>query len=325
MKLKKKHHYVSQFYLKAWSIHNDQIFAYDEKAPPFLVKTNATAYSKFFYRVNPLSINGISALDNIAKMLNAHNTVIYEKIIKSINRLIFKSKIHQESRPIEKSNSYQELDEMIKELQTNCLEDYFAFFEDKASTVLKKILKDKEIYLDWKDYQNLIFFITLQFLRTRKVLDQATTEFHKYYPTLTKEEMYTISIYTSLIMNTKLSQSLTSDLYTLHIVKNSTNVNLITSDNPCINYKFNETNNTEFECVFPISPHIYLILKENSYCKNSKKIILEDIESQPNKNLINTLIFLEDTSDLNKIIWVNSLIKKYKNRYIYAQNNKDLM
>lgn len=88
--------------------------------------------------------------------------------------------------------------------------------------------------------------------------------------------------------------------------------------------KFHETNNTEFECIFPLSPHIYLILKENSYSESTKKFILTDIENKPNENLINTLIFLEETSDLNKIIWVNSLIKKHKNRYVYAQNYKDL-
>lgn len=324
MKLKKKHHYVSQFYLKAWSIQNDQIFASDEKRPPFLVKTNATAYSKFFYRVNPLSVNGIFALDNIARMLNANDTIIYEKVIKSINRVIYKTKIFQDSFAPEQYDSIHELNETIKEVQTNCLEDYFAFFEDKVSIIFKKILQTKVIHLDWNYYQLLIFFITLQLLRTRKTIDQANKEFHKYHPNLTKDEMYTISIYTSLIMNSKLSQSLISNLHTLHIINNNTNLNIITSDNPCINYKFHETNNTEFECIFPLSPHIYLILKENSYSESTKKFILTDIENKPNENLINTLIFLEETSDLNKIIWVNSLIKKHKNRYVYAQNYKDL-
>lgn len=257
-------------------------------------------------------------------MLNANDTIIYEKVIKSINRVIYKTKIFQDSFAPEQYDSIHELNETIKEVQTNCLEDYFAFFEDKVSIIFKKILQTKVIHLDWNDYQLLIFFITLQLLRTRKTIDQANKEFHKYHPNLTKDEMYTISIYTSLIMNSKLSQSLTSNLHTLHIINNNTNLNIITSDNPCINYKFHETNNTEFECIFPLSPHIYLILKENSYSESTKKFILTDIENKPNENLINTLIFLEETSDLNKIIWVNSLIKKHKNRYVYAQNYKDL-
>lgn len=325
MNLKKKQHYVSQFYLKAWSERKDQIFAYDLKSHPFLVKTNATAYSKFFYRIMPLSSEGIIALENIAKMLNAENTIIYEKVIQSINRIVLKSEVFKKISCPEQKNTYDKTNETIKEFQTNIIEEYFSYFESRVSPIIKKIIEFKDIYISREEYQQLLFFITLQLLRTRKVLDRANCEFHKYHPTLTNEEMYTISIYVSLIINEKLSQSLSVDLNTLHIIKNLTDINIITSDNPCINYKFDEVHNNEFECILPISPHIYFLLKENSYSKQTREYISKELENHPDGNLVNKLVFIEETFDVNKIHWVNGLIKKHSNRYLYALRDKDFM
>ena len=325
MKLKKKQHYVSQFYLKAWSKNKDHIYACDLKSQPFLVRTNATAYSNFFYRVSPLSIEGIAALKNIAQMLHAENTIIYKKIIQSINRIVFKGELFKRTSCAKQDQSYDETNELLKEFKTNIIEEYFAYFENKASPIIKKILESEEIYINKQEYKNLLFFITLQLLRSKKVLDRANSEFKKYHPILTNDEMYTISIYVSLIMSEKLSQSLNNDLNTLHIVKNRTNVNIITSDNPCVNYKFHESNNTEFECILPISPYIYLILKENPYSEEIKKYISQQLANQQEVNLLNKLIVIEETFDVNNIRWVNGLMKKNSNRYLYALHHQDFI
>ena len=84
--IKKKHHFVSQFYLKAWSTDSGKIYALKKTTneKPFLVKINETALSNYFYESCLLTDMSLNFLHSFAKTTNSLDTPVYKLIITTI-------------------------------------------------------------------------------------------------------------------------------------------------------------------------------------------------------------------------------------------------
>ena len=326
--IKKKHHFVSQFYLKAWSKDSNKVYTLkvttNEK--PFLVKTNETALSNYFYKSCLLSEKPLNFLHNFAKSTNSLETPIYKLIITSIQEIHNLINTTQTlSNQLEKPILTSELAKENSIFQANALENYYCSLEEKFAIILKKIIHGESYQLTIDDYDLLLFFVTSQFMRTQKRRMDAQQMIEKFCPNLPTDESKTLLLYLSLLLDQKLHLALTNALYVIHIVENKTSLNLITSDNPVINTKFDSSNNSEVEYVVPISPRFYIHVKENMYSNLVTEQLRDSFKSDPSAPAINKTILLESTENLSQIEWVNRLIKKESHRFVYALNSEDLL
>ncbi|WP_165382924.1 DUF4238 domain-containing protein [Acinetobacter venetianus] len=325
--IKRKHHFVSQFYLKAWSLDSEKIYASKKEmtSSPFLVRTCEIALANYFYKVHPLSEESLKYLYNFVKNTHSADLPIYKLIISTINEIqekLSKAKAHfhalDQEIPFELEN-----DEKI--FKTNILENYYGHLESKFSVLIKKIIEGKAAHLTVNDYDILLFFVTSQFIRTQKKLQSSQQTLIKQLPKLPQEELNTLILYLGLIMDQKIHSALTNSLYLITIVKNKTQKNLITSDNPVINIKFKETNNKELEYIVPISPKFYLHIKQNMYSEEINKSLIESFKADSKQLAFNKTIILESTENISQIEWINKLIFKESQRFLYGLDKLDLI
>lgn len=325
--IKKKHHFVSQFYLKSWSKDSNKIYTLkvttNEK--PFLVKTSETALSNYFYESCLLTDDALSFLHSFAKSTNSLDTSIYKLIITSIQHIhtLINTTQHL-SNNLDKPIFIEELAKENSIFKANALENYYCILEQKFSVIIRKIIHDESNALTIDDYDILLFFVTSQFMRTQKRRIEAQ-QIKKLLPNLSPNELKTLLLYLSLLLDQKLHSALSNDLYIIHIVENKTSLNLITSDNPVVNVKFHSSNNSEVEYIVPISPKFYLHIKENMYSNNVTEHLRESFKSDSNVSAINKTILLDSTENISQVEWVNKLIKKESHRFIYALNADDLI
>lgn len=325
--IKKKHHFVSQFYLKAWSTDSSKIYALKKTTneKPFLVKTNETALSNYFYESCLLTDMSLNFLHSFAKSTNSLDTPVYKLIITTIQDIYNLVNTTQElSNQFKKPILISDLAKENSIFQTNALENYYCVLEEKFAVIIKKIIYGESYSLTIDDYDILLFFVTSQFMRTQKRRTEAQQITEQFLPNLSHKESKTLLLYLSLLLDQKLHLALVNSLYVIHIVENKTSLNLLTSDNPVVNTKFHSSNNSEVEYIVSISPKFYLHVKENMYSKTVTNSLIESFKINSSITAINKTILLESTENINQIAWVNHLIKKESHRFMYALEANDL-
>lgn len=326
--IKTKHHFVSQFYLKAWSKDSNKVCAlkFNKNNKPFLVKTSETALSNYFYESCLLTEDALSFLHSFAKSINSLDTPIYKLIITSIQHIhTLINTTKNLSNSLDKPIFIEGLAKENAIFKANALEDYYCILEKNFSVIIRKIIQNESYLLTIDDYDILLFFVTSQFMRTQKRRTNAQQIIEKFCLNLPTDESKTLLLYLSLLLDQKLHLALTHALYVIHIVENKTSLNLITSDNPVVNTKFHSSNNSEVEYIVPLSPKFYLHVKENMYSNHVTEQLRDSFKFDSHASAINKTILLESTENLSQIEWVNKLIKKECHRFVYALNADDLI
>lgn len=324
--IKKKHHFVSQFYLKAWSIDSHKIYTRKlDQITPYLVRTAETAASNYLYKNHPLSKQSISFLDNFAKLTYCNELTIYSLIIKTISEIHELIDFSKQMYTNLEQNIPKELIHEEKSFYSNPIEDYYCLLESKFSPIIRKIIENRFDQLTIDDYDLLLLFVTSQSIRSEKRLSKIRKKFTLKFQNINKNEVDTLCLYLGLLLDHKLHQVLTNKIYTISIIENNTNINLITSDNPVINTKFKSSSNKEVEYVIPISPKYYLHIKENMYTETIKEIFRESFIQDSQQIALNKVIFIEKTENILNIERINHLIHKESNRYLYGLTKEDLL
>ncbi|ENC9555251.1 DUF4238 domain-containing protein [Aeromonas hydrophila] len=301
MSKKKNQHYVSQFYLKNWSIDGQKVYAYLKK--PIFMNTKEIASENYFYRIQ--SIN--SPTRNILlKLLAKLKSPLISGLLKdTIDSLYIVDLLGK------KSDNKQLKDEEAK-FKTNAVENIYSIIEECAAVDIGTILNNNIKTFDINNYQNVLRYATYQLVRTQKGRDRFKTD--------ASDELYekdidfqTYHTFQSLILAEKLTLSLIERLYKITLLNNDTDINFITNDNPAIN--LNKIEDFDVKLYLPLSPRKAIIV-ENSGIKDEdaqhiKNLILSDKEYD--KYFIN-----ERTSSIDEVHSLNKIMWNYKHRSVYA-------
>lgn len=324
MNLKRKHHFVSQFYLKSWYNKDKKIIVWDgDRTFPSLTKS--IAYEKDLYKLIPLTPSQISFFEEHLKQLDLDNTSIYKYVIKNIF-VIHKGFNFIEAMETECSG---EIAELKKDFSFNVLEDKFAIEESEISKVIKKVILKPKSKVSLNEYDALVHFFVFQLFKTpRKInrflnVNQQSPIFAGLDFTQQELRSYTLLFIQCLIERAYFS--LISRLYSIKIYNNVSNINFITSDDPCFNQKFDED---EFYVQLPISPRVMIELVVNphgeEYIISMTKYFNFHKKEADNIFLTDPLVTFHEIEEKD-VIELNKKIFQNKDRFIYAQSRNDIV
>lgn len=327
MKLKRKHHFVSQFYLKNWYDSNEKIIVWDgDKDRP--AKADKVAHQRDLYKIVPLKSEQIELFTKYIESAQLTEVSTYKLAIKEIIRT---QKTFQESFAFLEEKNIEipkEIEVFEKEFSHNIMEEKFSLEEDKFSSVLKKLILGYNSDITLNDYDTLMHFFAFQLARTPKKLNEVMnlnleSDFILDY-NFTEEEHKTFNTFLTQCLLEKVYLHWVSQLYEIKIYNNISNINFITSDDPCFNQKYNENG---FFIQLPISPRVMIELVSKSHNKEYRKSMLEYYNFHKDNGdylfLDNSLVTFHEIEKEN-VINLNKKIFKNKDRFVYAQTINDI-
>lgn len=158
------------------------------------------------------------------------------------------------------------------------------------------------------EYYDTIYYLMSQYFRTKKIISNLkntlakTAKKHGYNENLDNIIYLSIIILPIYYMDIMLSLN-----YHLVLIKNDTNINFLTSDNPSINtfnnvFKIN-SKDYNLEVYFPISSNLAILFTNKKEFESINHIVVNDIE------------------EINKY---NTCIIKNAEKYIYSNNKQQL-
>jgi|GEM_PF-6248207 len=336
MDIKKKHHFVSQFYLKNWVSDGQKLYVWDGKDNIFTTATDGIGYRKHFYKIERLKQKQIDFLDQFIHHCKFQDLSTYKLVIQSIletEKMFEASEKLIEILDIKKDDhkeEFEKIDNLKKIFSSNIIEDKFSYDETLFGQILHKIINsDKEVNLSLKDYEILVHFIAFQLGKTpqkfeRITGDDGSTERAKIIDKydFTDKEYHTYTLYTVLCLIEKIYLSSLNRLDKINIYyNNDPNINFITSDDPCFNQKMEEK---KFHIQIPISPKIMIELVENN--DNNKIKLLEYYNYNKDYSeaicVNNQLINFFDIGN-DEVLALNKKILENKHQFVYMYCKDD--
>jgi hypothetical protein len=323
MNLKRKHHFVSQFYLKSWYNNVEKIIVWDgDKTFPSLTKS--IAYEKDLYKLTPLTSYQISFFEEHLRQMSLDNTSTYNYVIRNIlvihNGFNFLDTIE--------NNCSEEIVDLKKKFSFNFLEDKFAVEEAEFSKVIKRIILKPKSKISLHDYYALIHFFVFQLFKTPRKINRFL-DVNQQSPIFkgldfTQPELRSYTLLFIQCLSERAHTSLISRLYSIKIYNNISDINFITSDDPCFNQKFDEN---EFYVQLPISPKVMIELVANPYEEEYIKSMTAyfNFHKKEADNVILTkpLVTFHELEQ-TEVIELNKKIFENKDRFVYAQTTSDI-
>lgn len=336
MDIKKKHHFVSQFYLKNWLSENRKLYVWDGKDKIFSSATDGIGYRKNFYKIERLKPKQIEFLKLFITHCKFENLSTYKLVIKSI--LETQVMFNNSEKIIEilgiKKEDYIEIFEEIENLKqsfsSNTIEDKFSDDEASFSNVLSKIISsDRNINITLRDYDTIVHFIAFQLGKTPQKFERITNDdgserraklIEKYQ--FTDKEYHTYTLYSILCLIEQIYLSSLGNLDKINIYYNNSNINFITSDDPCFNQKIEEK---KLHIQIPISPKIMIELIENNDKNKNEFLNYYNYNKDYAESIIvnDHLINFFDISK-NEVEILNKKILDNKHQFIYATCKEDI-
>jgi hypothetical protein len=296
MQVTKRQHYVWRYYLKQWTdnigkiscCRNGNVFSSD------LTKIGV---EKLFYQLIDISDYEASLVEALSIFSNLPNEL----------KQMDKSWLDTYRLPFEYIKKFKELgfndDKIFQKIIDETEENVYCTIEEIGKPFLEKLYKEDSTFYDNKDDKtDFNIYICEQFFRTKKRLEAIKS--------ITTANINYGKIWGPMrhIFATNLAYNLTNrtdKIFKLFLLKNRTNINFITGDQPVINRYSTKENQgkplDKFEFYYPITPRLSILLTENDY---------EDDE----------LIINDDSKvyEFNDLIFVNS------QEQIYATSQNEL-
>jgi hypothetical protein len=296
--IKKRQHYVSRYYLKAWADEKDQVICL-RKDKIFPSNTMNIAQEKYFYELQDLTDEEKSTVLNMT--MQASSKYLQKLHIHFIDNYLKVFKYENITRHLTEDKKEQ-VDALLNQYKKNYEEDYHAHIEGIGNRYLD-FIRDGNIsfYYDntKEDRMMFLFFITLQYMRTKKRRNAAIKEFRDN--SINMKKIWPICAH---IAATNIASGLHIEKeYKLVLLINKTEINFITSDQPLVNTYCVKNKKVleehELEFYYPISPKLSVLITKD--IKDSRKVII---------------------ADEKKICFYNDMIFKSHEEQIYA--NKEI-
>lgn len=309
MEKKKKHHFVSQFYLRQWAKENDRLFTNikDEIVKKTTVEVGAENY---FYRIKSLKKNQYNLLSGEISLLP---DVPMKKSLKTvIDAGIF---FNVETQVLSSNEDISDLEAR----QANLVEEYYCIVEDCVLDAHDKLLRGKYSELDNDEYECIVRFMFHQLTRTQKaksnikkgiadILEERGIDFDAYH------------IASALILSERMTLVAIEKLSTLTVIENDTEINFITNDSPVLNLKTPKDKNIKL--YWPISPRKAILLEDSTLSPAEQKTLKGEVLQDKFKNNY----FLKTPMKITEadVVEFNSKIWENKNRNAFGVIARDL-
>lgn len=296
MQITKRQHYVWRFYLKPWSDDKNTI-ACNRNQKIFRSDLMNIGQENYFYKIEEISdseakwVEAIFIDDNFPEFLKK-----MDKDLITAYRLPYKA-----IRLLENHGNVNESE--FENILHEGEEKAFGTTEQIGQKYLEKLYNEDASFYNNKDDKSIFnIFISEQYFRTKRMQDALKRmpdrgiDFNKLRGPIRHIMAFNLA-YALTYRNDK--------DYHLNIIKNQTNLNFITGDQPVINrYATKEKQNKtvhELELYYPITPKLAIIITENKYL-DSDLILIDE-----NK-----------IKEFNDLIFYNSL------EQVYASSEADL-
>ena len=272
----KKQHYIWQEYLRPWQV-NDKVW-WKRKGIIKNTDTFSILRENYFYKIKEIGY------DEYHFIINNYARSINEKAI--LNPYL---KIFEKLDTLKNVDFYVSVDKVRSQIGENIT----TAIENNGSEFLKELLNENLAIFDYnnKVIYEYLFFLFYQYFRTKKweniYVEKMKKEVSDKYKKLDFSAIWSwikffiISEYVVGLLHTK------SHFITL--LKNESNVDFITTDQPIINLSWNhnsDLNVKEIKMLYPISPK-YVIIFSNEYAFNQIRSVTEDEVENFNRRLVN--------------------------------------
>jgi len=264
---KRKHHYIWKHYLREWAT-NDQIYCLRNKE---IFKTNLVNIGsrRDFYKLNKLTKQDIEFINKLYfENVHPEHAKFNQEWIPLFNK-IFEVKEIMESQG---SLAPAVLDEFEIAIN-NMLEDFHSNIEQKAVPLLASLKNGDFSFLDdLESYDNFIFFIALQYLRTSKMNDEVVKKGLEFNLSNFENiwKIFSIFFATSLTITFNIEQN----EYKFVLLKSDKKI-FIAGDQPIINTFANYNSNEilkkdQTELYYPLSPSLSLLITKSEKFENKE-------------------------------------------------------
>ena len=305
----KNHHFVSQFYLKAWSKCGKKVFTTINNSNVRSMAVEKVASTNYFYEIRTINTE---TKEILLKELKKQNLPLMGnllcQIINGISTInLFKSVFGQKIITKEE-----------KLLQCNTIEGVYGVVEDLAAPIIKKIIDDNTNDFDINDYQNVLRYAVYQLTRTAKVKNLTKD---KVKPILENKNIDYDSyhILMSIILSEQMLLSFIEKLFKIIVLDNKTSVNFITNDNPIFNLHTIESKKVKL--YLPISAKKALFFEELKIDEKSATILKNNIldNKQYDKYFLDSILVTKE-----QVLNLNQKIKENSDMFVFSLEENDI-
>jgi hypothetical protein len=293
---KRRHHDVWRKYLRAWS--KDELIWCHREGRIFKSNLINIGQIRDFYKLKELSASDIEFIYKLA--IERTPPPLRKLNIKWIEifNLVFKIQHDLEQKGINDAQINKLYDEAIHNIE----EDLHEKIESDAIGYIESILnEDIDFYKTDQGYADFTHFLCIQYMRTNKIKSSVLAKVH---PTksIDMEKIWNVL---SHILATNMGWNLYAErhLYHMFLLKNRTQKELITGDQPVINtYAKGSQPPKKLEFFYPVSPKLAIL-----------------ITGKPNHNVADEIILKEE--DVKKY---NLMMIEQSHNQIYAASREVL-
>lgn len=269
MSVTKKSHYVWQYYLKSWAT-KDSIYCSIDGRTPFLTSLDNVANKRYFYKLKKFNEDEKEFLINlINKNLPSFVVDSLKEYINNIEKYFQWQDTHNASTTNEVNNIQIGEDEMSS-IETGCLK---LINNLKSGNIQYCISEENRI--------TLYIFVAMQYLRTKRIYDDLVQG--------NLQEINTENIIAPFrkIMSFNIAYYFYALDYKILLLRNRTNQEFITSDQPVINtlvdYSKLNRHTDDMKLYYPISPSIAILITRDEQIDGEVKYL--DLNSVEKYNM----------------------------------------
>lgn len=293
MQKKKKQHYVWKEYLRNWSKDNYINSIFLSKKKTLKINLVNTSQENYFYSLPDFTDQEFL---EIVSLVNDHAS---KYLRPEILKIIFFMYENSENA----KNSESEVKHIFDINKINMMEDFFTITEGLGKKFLNtKSLK--ELIINGNDYNNLLIFISFQYIRTKKMKERLLYSIKKkgYYKEkywIIFQIIYGFEIAVGLAIRKKIN---------INVLVNNSKLNFLTCDNPIFNLSEDDKNTDGFvkhlHLYYPLNPKTAIIISSSNINDiietNITEKEIKDLNRKVYNNALENIYYLE-TEDLNYI------------------------
>lgn len=260
---KKRQHYVWRRYLKNWSSSNNSIPTFfKDKCKVQTTDLMNVAQSRFFHKIHCLSQREIDLARSYINSSN--NTYANEFAHRLLNIYIKYEYIYIVNETYHKDEEpYSNFSKILKDIELNTFENFMGKLEALGNKLLACNNISDIKALDGIDLYNSLYFISIQYFRTNKTKQSVIKGYgeNSEFGILVNKMWNIIFIHLATLFTLN---ALKRDDYTFVFIKNNSDLNFITGDQPVCNDLIHEgvaENDKEFEFYYPLSPKYAIIIQ----------------------------------------------------------------
>ncbi|WP_423200327.1 MULTISPECIES: DUF4238 domain-containing protein [unclassified Cupriavidus] len=302
-----RQHFVSRFYLKAWSENDTHVVARDD-THVFGPKFEQVAVSKDTYRVEGLS-------QEQEKLLLAELDKVKSPMASLLRTLIEKCAQLRDETPLDGKIGKVDVDIF----KSNVIENVYSLTEDVVQDAYDFLADGEYNKINIFEYENVLRFLFNQLTRSEgsrhkireeigHILEEKGIGFDAY------------NMFSSIILAEQLVIAVMEQLYRITVIENNTSVRFITGDWPVVNLK-SEKDKT-IEMYWPITPYRAVLVNPTNFPHDQAAAIKKEMLSGKGTHRYFLNHRIEDDPDviraLNRVIWSR------KHRCVFGVDEADV-